>query len=136
MERFNWALDYFDHLPADALALWCVGEAEEQLSFGDLRIRSNQVGNHLRDLGVHGKAPFYSIKRARARARGQKIGKRRIEERPWRVQSSGPLPPAALHFYRPSLCSPMSDLAHQRSSRSPRARDPSGREGHPRNAKP
>src|SRR5262249_5081418 len=52
MERFNWALDYFDHLPAEALALWCIGEAEEQLSFRDLRIRSNQVANYLRDLGV------------------------------------------------------------------------------------
>ncbi|HJU18288.1 MAG TPA: AMP-binding protein [Stellaceae bacterium] len=52
MERFNWALDYFDHLPADALALWCIGEVEERLSFGDLRTRSNQVANHLRALGV------------------------------------------------------------------------------------
>src|SRR5215469_8461995 len=52
MERFNWALDYFDHLPAEALALWCIGEAEEQLSFGDLRVRSNQVANYLRALGV------------------------------------------------------------------------------------
>jgi acetyl-CoA synthetase len=23
MDRFNWALDYFDHLPAGDLALWC-----------------------------------------------------------------------------------------------------------------
>src|SRR5215468_7606515 len=52
MERFNWALDFFDHLPTDALALWCVGEAEEQLSFGDLRHRSNQVANFLYGLGV------------------------------------------------------------------------------------
>jgi acetyl-CoA synthetase len=52
MDRFNWALDYFDHLPADDLALWCVGETEEKLSFGDLRARSNQVANHLRELGV------------------------------------------------------------------------------------
>jgi acetyl-CoA synthetase len=52
MERFNWALDYFDHLPAEALALWCIGEAEEQLSFRDLRVRSNQVANYLRGLGV------------------------------------------------------------------------------------
>ena len=22
MDRFNWALDFFDHLPADDLALW------------------------------------------------------------------------------------------------------------------
>jgi acetyl-CoA synthetase len=52
MERFNWALDYFDHLPAEAVALWCIGEAEEQFSFGDLRVRSNQVANYLRALGV------------------------------------------------------------------------------------
>lgn len=45
MDRFNWALDYFDHLPADDLALWCVGETEEKLSFGALRARSNQVAN-------------------------------------------------------------------------------------------
>ena len=52
MERFNWALDYFDHLSTDSLALWCIGEAEEKLSFGDLRVRSNQVANYLRALGV------------------------------------------------------------------------------------
>src|SRR5690242_18979289 len=33
MDRFNWALDYFDHLPAYDLALWCIGETEEKLSF-------------------------------------------------------------------------------------------------------
>jgi acetyl-CoA synthetase len=52
MERFNWALDHFDHLPPDDLALWCVGEVEEKLTFGDLRRRSNQVANHLRALGM------------------------------------------------------------------------------------
>src|SRR6201984_842549 len=52
MDRFNWALDYFDHLPGDALALWCIGETEEKLSFGQLRTRSNQVANYLRALGV------------------------------------------------------------------------------------
>jgi acetyl-CoA synthetase len=52
MDRFNWALDYFDHLPAADLALWCIGETEEKLSFGALRARSNQVANHLRELGV------------------------------------------------------------------------------------
>ena len=52
IDRFNWALDYFDHLPADDLALWCIGETEERLSFGELRARSNQVANHLRGLGV------------------------------------------------------------------------------------
>jgi acetyl-CoA synthetase len=52
MDRFNWALDYFDHLPPDPFALWCVGAVEEKLSFGELRARSNQVANHLRQLGV------------------------------------------------------------------------------------
>ncbi|HXQ51785.1 MAG TPA: AMP-binding protein [Stellaceae bacterium] len=52
LDRFNWALDYFDHLPADAPALWLVGEGEEKLTFGQLRTRSNQVANHLRALGV------------------------------------------------------------------------------------
>jgi hypothetical protein len=52
MDRFNWALDYFDHLPAADLALWCIFETEEKLSFGALRARSNQVANHLRELGV------------------------------------------------------------------------------------
>src|SRR5215472_324467 len=52
MDRFNWALDFFDHLPADDLALWCIGEADEKLTFGQLRASSNQVANHLRALGV------------------------------------------------------------------------------------
>jgi acetyl-CoA synthetase len=52
MGRFSWVLDYFDHLPRDALALWCIGETEEKLSFGQLRTRSNQVANYLRELGV------------------------------------------------------------------------------------
>jgi acetyl-CoA synthetase len=53
MDRFNWALDYFDRLPAERLGLWCVGgAADERLSFGALRARSNQVANHLRRLGV------------------------------------------------------------------------------------
>jgi acetyl-CoA synthetase len=52
MERFNWALDYFDQLPTATLALWCIGDAEEKLSFGSLRVRSNQVANYLRALGV------------------------------------------------------------------------------------
>jgi acetyl-CoA synthetase len=52
MDQFNWALDYFDHLPADDLALWCIGEIEEKLTFGALQARSNQVANHLRELNV------------------------------------------------------------------------------------
>ncbi len=41
-----------DHLPPDPLALWCIGTIEERLSFGELQVRSNQVANHLRQLGV------------------------------------------------------------------------------------
>jgi acetyl-CoA synthetase len=52
VDPFNWALDFFDHLPPDPLALWCIGAAEEKLSFGELQARSNQVANHLRQLGV------------------------------------------------------------------------------------
>jgi acetyl-CoA synthetase len=52
MDRFNWALDYFDHLPPEPLALRCVGAVEEKLTFGELRARSTQVANHLRQLGV------------------------------------------------------------------------------------
>lgn len=52
LERFNWALDHFDSLPANATALWLVGETEEKLTFGELRVRSNQVANYLHALGV------------------------------------------------------------------------------------
>ena len=52
LDRFNWALDHFDQLPATATALLLVGETEEALSFGELRARSNQVGNYLSALGV------------------------------------------------------------------------------------
>jgi acetyl-CoA synthetase len=53
LERFNWALDHFDHLPADQPALWLVGtDKDERLSFGDLQRRSNQVAAHLKALGV------------------------------------------------------------------------------------
>ncbi|HZT51080.1 MAG TPA: AMP-binding protein [Stellaceae bacterium] len=52
LQRFNWALDHFDRLPPERTALWLVGEAEEKLSFGELRRRSDQVANHLRALGV------------------------------------------------------------------------------------
>ena len=51
---FNWALDHFDRLPADDLGLWIVAEdgTDEKLTFGELARRSNQLANHLRDLGV------------------------------------------------------------------------------------
>lgn len=56
LERFNWALDYFDHMARhnDNPALWVVGEdgSEEKLSFAQMSARSNQVANFLRDKGV------------------------------------------------------------------------------------
>ncbi|HUK59949.1 MAG TPA: AMP-binding protein, partial [Stellaceae bacterium] len=52
LDRFNWALDIFDHLPAERTALWLVGEADEKQSFGELKARSDQVANHLHALGV------------------------------------------------------------------------------------
>ena len=53
LDRFNWALDHFDELPGDQAALWIVGESgEERVTFAQLRARSNQVANWLRDQGV------------------------------------------------------------------------------------
>jgi len=56
LDRFNWALDYFDHLAKgnDQPALWIVEEDGTQkiLSFRQLSERSNQVANYLRQLGV------------------------------------------------------------------------------------
>ena len=54
LTEFNWALDHFDALPTDDLGLWIVHDdgVEEQLSFGELSRRSNQLANHLRSLGV------------------------------------------------------------------------------------
>ena len=56
LDRFNWALDYFDPM-ADgngAPALWILEEdgRELKLSFDTLRRSSNAVANHLRGLGV------------------------------------------------------------------------------------
>src|SRR4051812_28864356 len=41
-EEFNWALDWFDTLPADDLALWIVEEdgSEQKWTFGELSDRS------------------------------------------------------------------------------------------------
>jgi acetyl-CoA synthetase len=52
--EFNWALDWFDTLPADQLGLWIVEEdgSERKWTFGELSNRSNQVANWFRDLGV------------------------------------------------------------------------------------
>jgi acetyl-CoA synthetase len=56
LDRFNWALDYFDPfaLGNDRLALWVVDEhgGEERLTFAALRERSNRAANFLRQHGV------------------------------------------------------------------------------------
>jgi acetyl-CoA synthetase len=53
--EFNWALDFFDRVPArDALALHVVGERgdEVRLTFGELSERSSRLAGWLRSLGV------------------------------------------------------------------------------------
>ncbi len=56
LDRFNWALDYFDCMASgnDAAALRFIGPdaLDESISFAALAARSNQVANHLRALGV------------------------------------------------------------------------------------
>jgi acetyl-CoA synthetase len=56
LDRFNWALDYFDVMACgnDAPALWLVDEdaGETKLSFSQLSERSNRVANAFRRLGV------------------------------------------------------------------------------------
>lgn len=56
LEKFNWALDYFDAFARDneAPGLWIVEEdgRDQRLSFAELSRRSNQVANWLRGLGV------------------------------------------------------------------------------------
>lgn len=55
MEHFNWALDYFDDLARgnDATGLIIAGDdGEHRATFAELSRRSNQVANHLRQLGV------------------------------------------------------------------------------------
>ncbi len=56
LDRFNWALDYFDVIARnnDRPALWLVNEggAEVKLSFAELAERTNRVANHFRALGV------------------------------------------------------------------------------------
>jgi acetyl-CoA synthetase len=56
LDRFNWALDYFDAMARDNAqpALWLVDDDGEEikLSFASLSERSNQVANALRRLGV------------------------------------------------------------------------------------
>ncbi len=56
LDRFNWALDYFDVMARDNTrpALWLVDEdaGETKLSFAELSERSNRVANALRRIGV------------------------------------------------------------------------------------
>src|SRR5579875_2723262 len=56
LERFNWALDYFDDLARNnrrpALRIVSSSGKEECLSFAELSERSNRVANFLRRLGV------------------------------------------------------------------------------------
>lgn len=56
LDRFNWALDYFDSFARgnDEPALWIADEsgAELKLSFAEMSQRSSQVANFLRELGV------------------------------------------------------------------------------------
>ena len=55
LDRFNWALDYFDKMAAGntAPALRFIAPNHDSVvSFHDLAQRSNQVANHLHNLGV------------------------------------------------------------------------------------
>ena len=56
LDRFNWALDFFDVQARgnDRLALWRVDDegGETRLSFAEMAARSNRVANHLRACGV------------------------------------------------------------------------------------
>ncbi|VXC01670.1 4-hydroxybutyrate--CoA ligase 1 [Burkholderia sp. 8Y] len=56
LDRFNWALDYFDPMARgnDAPALFIVDESgdETRLTFAEMSERSARVANHLRALGV------------------------------------------------------------------------------------
>ena len=55
LTHFNWALDHFDKLPAEDLALIVKTESpptRHAFSFGQLRTRSNQLANLFRQAGV------------------------------------------------------------------------------------
>src|SRR6204780_3207520 len=56
LDRFNWALDYFDVMARgnERPALWLVDDenAETKLSFAQLSERSDRVANEFRRLGV------------------------------------------------------------------------------------
>jgi acetyl-CoA synthetase len=68
LDRFNWALDYFDVMARgnEAPALWIVEEdgREEKLSFAQLSQRSSQAANWLR--------PGRAARRPRAADAGQR----------------------------------------------------------------
>ncbi|MCA1248010.1 AMP-binding protein [Massilia sp. MS-15] len=57
LDRFNWALDYFDQMAKNngAPALWVVEEdgSEHKVSFADMAARSSQVAEYLRLCGVN-----------------------------------------------------------------------------------
>ena len=56
LDEFNWALDWFDDYAKDndKIALWLVDAdgSEHRYSFEQMRQRSNQVANFLRDQGL------------------------------------------------------------------------------------
>jgi acetyl-CoA synthetase len=58
LERFNWALDWFDQIAAgdrrDQTALWVVYEdlRQDKLTFAELSERSSRAANYYRGLGV------------------------------------------------------------------------------------
>jgi acetyl-CoA synthetase len=57
LDRFNWALDWFDVIAAehprrDALRIVAEGGSDVRLGYAELAARSNQVANWLRGLGV------------------------------------------------------------------------------------
>jgi acetyl-CoA synthetase len=60
LDRFNWALDYFDRMACgnDRPALWIVNEGglgnngEVKISFAEMAERSSRAANYLRGLGV------------------------------------------------------------------------------------
>ncbi len=56
LDRFNWALDYFDRMAYgnNRPALWIVNEGadEAKISFAEMAERSSRVANYLRGLGV------------------------------------------------------------------------------------